>query len=78
MITARLEFVCNSNVFFATSIIGVLVSNVHDLYYCDENGIIFFLHIFAYYIELNAYFYSNMSVFIIFQSVSNNSTDQRL
>ena len=32
------------------------MSNLHDLYHCDEDGIIFILYVFTY-IELNAYFY---------------------
>ena len=41
------------------------MSDLHDLYYCDEDGIIFILHVFTY-IELNAYFYIfSMIVFIM-------------
>jgi len=34
---------------------GVLVCNVHDLYYYDKTGTIFILHVFEH-IDLNAYF----------------------
>jgi len=39
---------------------GVLTSNVQELYYSDENGTIFILHIFE---------YSSMGVFIVFKRV---------
>jgi len=48
-----------------------LLSNIRDLYYySDKNGTNFNLHIFVYYIELNASFYIfSMIVFIAFEPV---------
>jgi len=48
---------------------GILVSYFRVLYYCNENGTIFILHVFAYY-ELNAYFCMfSMIVFIEFKLI---------
>jgi hypothetical protein len=46
---------------------GVLVSNVHNLYYSNENGTIFISRVLAY-TELYGYFYIfNMIVFLVFE-----------
>jgi hypothetical protein len=44
---AGLGFVCNS-MFLLLLSKWILMSNVHNLYYSDENGVIFILHVFAY------------------------------